>query len=241
METESNVRLLYEWNVKYDKLDFAIKEAEMQLASVNKRLRMLWFDFFAYGGMIVLPLLLLLLLSLLPDDPDSLILILISVFHSFLLIVYMLSLPFTIAYLIKSIGLLVLNSEARAESDFIPPIPQGIRRGVKKEPERTYRLEQKKLLYVLSRYYLNRDSLNELRRQLESDTCTITLEELKEQLKSCVLYEAIHPANANILWKRYLPLCYIAFAVILIGIVIMVILSWLVPGSGLEGIYTKLS
>lgn len=241
METESNVRLLYEWNVKYDKLDFAIKEAEMQLASVNKRLRMLWFDLFAYGGMIVLPLLLLLLLSLLPDDPGSLILILISAFYSFLLIVFILSLPFTIAYFIKSIVMLILNSEDRAESDFIPPIPQGIRRGVKKEPERTYRLEQKKLLYVLSRYYLSRDSLNELHGQLEDDTCTITLEELKEKLKNCVLYEAIHPANANILWKQYLPLCYIAFAVVLIGIVVMVILSWLVPGSGLEHIYNRVS
>lgn len=227
MDIQTKTLLLYEWNAKYDKLDFAITEVEFQLASVNKRLRMLWYDLGAYIGMIVLPGLFLQLLSLFPNDPTALMLIIIRAFRIFLGFVYVFSLPFTVAYLIKSIMLLVLNSESRAESEFFPPVLQGVRRGEKKlEHERTYRLEQKKLLYVLSRYYLSRDALNELRQQLDADTCTMTLEELKEQLKQHPFYEEIRPANMNILWKKYLPLGIVAFAIIFGYLVIQAIMAW---------------
>lgn len=221
-----NFQLLYEWNAKYDKLNFAIREAEFQLESVNKRLRMLWYDLAAYAGMIVIPWLLIQLLLLLPYDPTAIVLILLMGFRTILTFVYVFSLPFTVAYLIKSIGLLVLNSESRAEKDFIQPIPQGVRRGAKLEHERTYRIEQKKLVYVLSRYYLSRDAMDELRQQLDSENCTITLEELKDRLKQYPLYEEILPANSNKLWKRYLPMVWIVFAILCIYVVIQVIASF---------------
>ena len=225
-ETNNKIRLLYEWNAKYDKLNFAIREAEFQLDSVNKRLRMLWYDLAVYAGMIVFPFLLIQLLLLLPYDPTAIVLILLMGFRTLLTFAYVFSLPFTVAYLIKSIGLLVLNSESRAETDFIQPIPQGVRRGAKIEHAPTYRMEQKKLVYVLSRYYLSRDAMDELRQQLDSENCTITLEELKERFKQYPLYEEILPANMNKLWKRYLPMVLIVFAILCIYLVIQVIISF---------------
>lgn len=225
-ETNNKIRLLYEWNAKYDKLNFAIREAEFQLDSVNKRLRMLWYDLAVYAGMIVFPFLLIQLLLLLPYDPTAIMLILLMGFRALLTFAYVFSLPFTVAYLIKSIGLLVLNSESRAETDFIQPIPQGVRRGAKIEHEPTYRMEQKKLVYVLSRYYLSRDAMDELRQQLDSDNCTITLDELNDCLKQYPLYEEIRPANINKLWKRYLPMVLIVFAILCIYLVVQVIVSF---------------
>lgn len=227
MDKQTKNELLYKLNVKYNQLEYAIQETEFQLASVNKRLRMLSQDLVAYLGMIVLPGLLFLLLLLLPDNySTSLILIILTAFRVFLGYAYVFSLPFTIANLIKSIALLLLNSESRADAEFSPPIPKGVRRGVKPQNERTYRIEQKKLTYVLSRYYLSRDALDELNRQLECNDCEMTLQELNDKLNQYPLYEDIKPANVNVLWKRYKPLVIIAFVIVVMYLIYQTIMVW---------------
>lgn len=229
MDNETKVRLLYEWNTKYNKLNFAIKEAELQLNSVNKRLRTLRYDLAAYTGMIFIPWLFLQLLSLIPDDATSFISFILRSTHGILMMLYSFSLPILVYYLMKSVLMLILNSESRANSEFSPPMPQGSRRDAKLEHENTYRIEQKKLVYVLSRYYLNRDALNELHQELDSDACTITLEELNDIFKQYPLYEDIRPADATILWKKWRKngLVIMIFAIIMGALIIWALIGYL--------------
>ena len=222
MDNETKTRLLYELNTKHNKLDFAIQEAELQLNSVNKRLRTLWHDLAAYVSMIIIPWLFLQLLSLIPDSAASFISIVLRGSHGIIMMLYSFSLPILVYYLMKSVLMLILNSESRADSEFSPPTPQGSRRGAKIEHEKTFRIEQKKLVYVLSRYYLSRDALDELHKELDSEDCTITLEELTACLKQYPLYDDIRPADANILWKQWKKngLVIMLFALI-IGILVV--------------------
>ena len=229
MDNETKVRLLYEWNTKYNKLNFAIKEAELQLSSVNKRLRTLWHDLAAYTGMIFIPWLLLQLLLLIPDNATSFISFILRSTHGILMMLYSFALPILVYYLMKSVLMLILNSENRANSEFSAPMPQGSRHGAKLEHEHTYRVEQKKLVYVLSRYYLNRDALDELHKELDSEDCTITLAELTAKLKQYPLYEEIRPADANMLWKKWRKngLVIMLFAIIIGALIIWGLIGYL--------------
>ncbi|MCH5274240.1 MAG: hypothetical protein J1E65_00270 [Lachnospiraceae bacterium] len=229
MEPQTKTRLLYEWNTKYNKLDFAITEAEFQLASVNKRLRMLWYDLAAYIGMIIVPWLICQLLSLIPENATSFISVILSGMSGIIMMLFSFSLPILVYYLMKSVLMLILNSESKAESEFSPPKLQGLRHGAKIEPEKTYRIEQKKLVYVLSRYYLSRDALNELYKELDSDACTITLEELNDIFKQYPLYEDIRPASATVLWKKWRKngLVIMVFAIIIGALIIWALMGYL--------------
>lgn len=220
----NNIRLLYEWNAKCSQLDFAIQAAEKQLASVNKRLESLRHDLAVYVGMLVVPALLAVLLY---NDSNSLALALVMVFRNIMVCVYVFSLPFTVYHLIKSIVVFVLNSESRTV--FSKPLPLGELRGKHPEREITYRTEQKKLVYVLSRYYLNKDILDQLKRELDSNPDAYTLAGFKMKLNELPFYEDIRPADSNELWKQWLKsptsLRFIAlFSVI--GLVIAWVIFW---------------
>lgn len=68
-------------------------------------------------------------------------------------------------------------------------------RGDRPDREPSYRAEQKKLITVLTRYYLNKDVIGQIRRQIaESDCCTMTSAELYYQLDSLPFYEEVGPA-----------------------------------------------
>lgn len=192
MSDESNTRLLYEWNAKYAQLDFAIRQAEHQLASVNKRLKSLWHDLVVYSAMIMLPLLLNQFVGLFINS-RSLIQPFWVIFYYTLKCIYILFLPATIYYLAKTIYIISKNREQ--ETAFDQPLLKGELHGTQPPREHSYRIEQKKLIYILSRYYLNQDIMNQLRKQI-CDSSEITLAELKLEMDRLPFFEEIRPADA---------------------------------------------
>ncbi|MDE7269628.1 MAG: hypothetical protein K2N81_04050, partial [Acetatifactor sp.] len=109
--------------------------------------------------------------------------------------VYLMALPFVLYHLGRTVYLLKLNRED--EADYAEPIRLGELHDKKPEREPSYRMEQKKLICILTRYYLSRDTLSQIRRQItESDSCTMTSAELYGQLSRISFYEEVCPAQA---------------------------------------------
>lgn len=201
MDDGIKASLLYEWKTAKARLDFAITEAESQLVSVNKRLQELWQNLVIYTGMIVLPVVLWFFLWrigiwLLRTNTfvasNTFVYVLLEGIRVLLMCVYVFTLPIWIFHLIKSIFLLVVNREDSEQAKSLLP-PEKSKRYKEMEMEDTYRMEYQKLINVLSRYYLYRDNMNQIREKIEADS--ISLIDLKQELKQITYYETIHPAN----------------------------------------------
>lgn len=168
MSSENEVRLLYEWNAKYAQLDFAIHQAEHQLTSVNKRLKGLWHDLAVYSAMLVLPWLMLQFLRFFMES-RSVIQPFLVIIHHVLMCIYAFSLPFVIYDLIKTIAMIRKNREQ--ENEFEQPPLKGELHGQQPEREPTYRMEQKKLIYILTRYYWNQDLMKQPHKRITASVC----------------------------------------------------------------------
>lgn len=223
MDDAMRSRLLYEWNTRRTKLDYAIAQMERQLASVNKRLDSLKHDFALYVGMLTIPVILYILIVLVTNilSPLSGLLFLAAfvILRDVLLCVYIIFLPFNIYYLIRTMQTVKRNEES---SENIAELP---REGTAKEdpkPESTYRSEQQKLVFILSRYYLYQDAMNQLKRELDAADCTMTLADLKQKLDQYPFYEEVRPAaptrdmSARTQWFFILLVFSILIALVLI-------------------------
>lgn len=195
------VGLLYEWNAARSRLDFAITAAESQLISVNKRLQGLWHDLAIYIGMLVLPVVLFFFLRyvgvwlLRTDDyvvSNAFVYVLLEGVSALLLCVYLFTFPIWIYHLMKTIFLLLMNRENPEQTENLFP-PEAGKSHQEWEKEATYRIEQQKLIHVLSRYYLYRDNMKQLREKI--DEGSISLIDLKQELNQFTYYETIYPAN----------------------------------------------
>ncbi len=193
MTSDNNIRLLYELNGRDAQLDFAIQQVERQLASVNKKLKALWHDLVFYAAMLILPVPIYLLCNNLYTV--SLVLPFLVLFQTVLLCVYLFFLPFVIYHLGQTVYLLKINRENTEE--YPEPPRAGTLRVERPDREPTYRIEQKKLIYILSRYYLNKDTMNQIRRRIteSEDSDTMSMLELKYQLNNLPFYEDVRPAD----------------------------------------------
>ncbi len=194
MSGQTDMRLIYEWNAKCAQLDLAIAAAERQLASVRKRKRRLWQGFWVYVALATVPVLLFHLLNLVPYNKSVLYIFTVDLFRFALKGVYLILLPFNIYYLLYNGILLKLNHDSRGYNIEKLPLERELR-GRQPEREASYQLEEKKLLFALNRYYLNRGMLAELRRRMDSETEAMTIADLKAELNKLPIYGEIRPAN----------------------------------------------
>ncbi|MCM1090657.1 MAG: hypothetical protein NC092_14135 [Butyrivibrio sp.] len=196
MDSSMKTRLLYELNMRQNKLELAISQMEHQLTSVNTRLDSLRHDLALYAGMVVVPPILYLLLGVVTGffSPLSgfLFLFIFTILQNLLLCGYIIFLPFNIYYLLKTFQTKKMNDEPTENITELPR--EGTARG-EPQPESTYRSEQQKLVFILSRYYLYQDTMNQLKRRLDEADCSMTLAELHQELEQMPFYEEIRPAR----------------------------------------------
>lgn len=200
---DPNFRLIYEINAKSLQLETVIQQTELQLKNVNKKLDSLWYDLKLFSGLLIGTWLLKTFLDFFSSHfitvkvEGALIYVLIQFFcNIFRIVGGWFIIPFSLALTVKSLSLIIANRENNAE--FIAPPLEGELRGEVPEREKSYRSEQKKLIYVLTRYYASQDKLKELRKQVESNPESFTLAELKYQLDQIPFYEQVRPANPNL-------------------------------------------
>lgn len=230
MDDGTSASLLYEWNKEKGRLDYAITEAESQLVSVNKRLKGLWQDLTLYVGILVVPVIFWFVLRhvgawLLRTDAlvfsNTFVYVLLEGASALLICVYILSFPVLANCLLKTIVLLFLNREIPQQTEgLLPPEKGKLHKELDREP--TYRIEQQKLIHVLSRYYLYRDNMKELRKKI--DAGSISLDSLKKELEGFIYYETIHPANefGSAMTRKARQGVFI----VLFGIVVLFLLLW---------------
>lgn len=193
-------RLLYELNAKESQLDFAIQQAEIQLKNVNKKLDDLWYELKLFTGLFIATWLIGRFLSsfasnLVPTSSAGAVFFVLLEFINNLYMVLgnWILLPLNLILAVKSLLLIIENRESNA--DFFPPPLEGELREKLPPREKNYRSEQKKLIYILTKYYVYQDKLKQLRKQLESDSESMTLAELKFQLNQLAFYEPVRAAN----------------------------------------------
>lgn len=203
MDENHKFRLIYELNAKESQLDLAIQQAEIQLKNVNKKLDSLWYDLKLFGGLFIAAWLLKILFDFLSSHfiissaEGAIIYVLIQfVYNIYRFVGRLIIIPLTLALTVKSLALIIENRES--DEELTPPPLEGELRGSLPAREKNYRSEQRKLIYILTRYYASRDKLEQLRKQLENDPESLTLAELKFQLNKVPFYEQVRPANPDL-------------------------------------------
>lgn len=201
MTKDIDIRLIYEWNTKRAKLEFTIKECEFQLASARKRLDELQNDLKFYIASLIAPIIFCIILSsvinLLYNHQsvgNYIVALALDILRSTLICLYVVLFPCNLYYLIKTTLLVNLNKEHESITITPPPVVGSIR-GYKALEEPSFRSEYNKLTYVLTRYYLNIETMDNLLKQIKSPSCNITIEELKTELDKIQFYESIAPSN----------------------------------------------
>ena len=175
------------------KFEAEIKAAEYQLDSVNKRLTGLIHDFWIYVAFLAVPVILFGICDLFTSVPErTIIYIVFGIAQFIILFLYIITLPFNICNLTKTIFILCINRESDKPAE-LPPY-QGMHKGAMQQ-EVSYRLEHDKLVLVLSRYYLYLDRLDQLYQEVKSASNNMTLGDLEFELKQLPVYERIQPAN----------------------------------------------
>ncbi|MBE5865099.1 MAG: hypothetical protein E7292_02645 [Lachnospiraceae bacterium] len=228
MNKDIDMRLIYEWNTKRSKLEFAIKECEFQLANARKRLDELENDFKFYIGSLVVPIIICIILSTLinllysqESIGNYIVAVVLDFFQVTLFCLYIILLPCNVYYLIKTKIMLNLNKEHESTTVTPPPIVGSIH-GYKALEEPSFRSEYNKLTYVLTRYYSYIEKMDNLLKLIKSPFYDMTIEELKAELNTIPFYESIAPSNtfsSNMSRKAHRKAL-----LLLMGIVILVIL-----------------
>lgn len=196
-------RLLYELAAKERQLDFAVRQAELQLKNVNKKLDSLWYDLKLFTILFVAEYLTGSFLGWLTSFilPVNARVAVMFVLLKFIFLVYQhvimpFVMPFTFALAVMSLTQIITNRDR--EISFAPPPLEGELNGAVPMREKNYRIEQKKLIYILTKYYISQDTIKQLRKQVETEPDSITLAELKSRLEQLPIYEPIRAANPNL-------------------------------------------
>ncbi|MGN0402988.1 MAG: hypothetical protein ACI4HQ_12130 [Acetatifactor sp.] len=226
MNSEVNYRL----NSYRHALDLEIQKLELQLTHAERKLRHAKLDIYTYLGMIGILLaaevILLLLMIYYQQQQAVLICGILEAIYFIVICLFLLSLPFLIYGLTKSISILIMNSEKNNQT-WLQPAVRHYHGGAQLEEDNTYLMEQQKILWVLGKYTLYRERTKELAEQAGEKDSILTPETVQAEITAMPFYEEIKPADphrgrASKLSKK------ISFAVLL-GLLLIVFLPILLP------------
>ena len=185
----TDVQITYELKSYQRELDFEIDKLQLQLVSAERKLEKVRLDVLICLIMFAAPLLVSGVMFFLSSG--AVIPMMISVVAGLL---WILSLPFTSFALIKSILIRWKNMDS---SDFAweKPAVRRIPSKTTQEAESSYLVEQKKLIWVLSKYFLYQEHLLRLLEKAEEGDEALTLENVRTELAAMPFYEEVKPAN----------------------------------------------
>lgn len=185
----TDVQITYELKSYQQKLDFEIDKLQHQLASAERKLERVRLDVFICLIMFAAPLFVSVVMGFLSSGA-----VIPTIISGVAGLLWILSLPFTSFALIQSILIRWKNEDS---PDFVweKPAVRRISSKTKQEEESSYLAEQKKLIWVLGKYYLYQEHLQQLLEQAEEGDEALTLENVRTELTAMPFYEEIRPAN----------------------------------------------
>lgn len=206
-----NTQILYELKNYQQKLNFEIDKLKLQLVLAEKKLERADSDIYICMAMIAIPFCAEAALNYLRSCwPSQLMMLPLLCF--LLRLLWVVTLPFTSFALFKSI---LIKKKNKDTPNFVwqKPAVRRIPPKATQEAESSYLAEHKKLTWVLGRYFLYQEHLQQLLQQAEKADESLTLENVRTELKSMPFYEEIKPTNpfkGNLL-KKALAASFIMF------------------------------
>lgn len=187
------VQITYELKNHQQKLNFEIDKLKLQLVLAERKLRRTRSDIYVCLAMIAVPFCAATVLDFLYQSRPSLFSML-ALLCFLLKLLWVVTLPFTSFELMKS---LLIKRRNKDIPNFVwqKPAVRSIPPRSTQEPETSYLAEQKKLVWVLGKYSLYQERLQQLLQQAGETDKTLTLETARAELKAMPFYEDIKPAN----------------------------------------------
>lgn len=185
-----DTQILYELKNYQQKLNFEIDKLQLQLVLAERKLERVRSDVLICLVMFSVPLFASVILEFLCTYLS----VMLAPLFFLTRLLWVFTLPFTLFALVKSIVVRRMN---RDTPDFVWQKPDVRRIPPKSTPEAetTYLAEQKKLMWVLGKYLLYQEHLQQLLQQATEADETLTLESTRAELKAMPFYEEIKPAN----------------------------------------------
>lgn len=215
-----NTQITYELKNYQQKLNFEIDKLKLQLVLAERKLERTGSDVYACLAMVAVPICAEAALNFLRTCWPSLFMML--ALPCFLLkLLWIVTMPFTSFALMKSI---LIKKKNKDTPDFVWQKPDVRRIPPKSTPEAetTYLAEQKKLTWVLGKYFLYQEHLQQLLQQAGEADGSLTLETARAELKAMPFYEEIKPANP---FKKDLTIKNISYSLIALVAGIMLFFS----------------
>lgn len=189
----TDIQVTYELKNYRKKLNFEIDKLRLQLTLAERKLERTRSDVYVCLVMIAVPFCVEAVLNYLRTCWPARFMMLAPL--CFLIkLLWVVTLPFTSFVLIKSI----LIKKKNKDSPYFVWQKPDVRRIPPKstqEAETTYLAEQKKLTWVLGKYFLYQEHLQQLLQQAQEADESLTLENVRAELKSMPFYEEIKPTN----------------------------------------------
>lgn len=215
-----NTQIMYELKNYQEKLNFEIDKLSLQLTLAERKLERTRSDVYICLAMVAVPFCAEAALNYLRTCWPARFIMLAPL--SFLLrLLWIVTMPFTSFALMKSI---VIKKKNKDTPDFVWQKPD-VRRIPPKstqEAETSYLAEQKKLAWVLGKYFLYQEHLQQLLKQAEEADESLTLETARAELKAMPFYEEIKPANP---FKKDMTIKNISYSIIALVAGIMLFFS----------------
>lgn len=185
-----NTQVLYELQNYQKKLNLEIDKLKLQLVLAERKLQRVSSDVLICLVMFSVPL----FASVILDFLCTYLSVMLAPLFFLTRLLWVFTMPFTLFALVKSIVVRRMNKDT---PDFVWQQPDVRRIPPKSMPkaEATYLAEQKKLMWVLGKYFLYQEHLQQLLQQAAEADEALTLESARTELKAMPFYEEIKPAN----------------------------------------------
>lgn len=188
----ADVQVTYELKNYQKKLDFEIDRLKVQLDFAQKKLQQAHSDVYVCLAVVLIPPCAATALDYLHNHYPLFKLLAVLSYLTWLL--WSALLPFTSYEFIKSMLVKKKNSDSPRFA-WQQPALRRVSAKTLPEAEPSYLSEQKKLLYVLGRYYLYRERLAQLLDRAAEGDDALTLEAARAELQAMPFYEDIKPPN----------------------------------------------
>lgn len=212
------------WKAEKQHLELEISKAEGQLRNCRFRTGLLIREMIVCGSLVVVPMIIFVSDIFFPFQTSG------SVIGNMMLAgrttmglvfqgVYVCLFPFLVFFLVKAVIIWLIN---RYKPSRMTPLEafDPYRRELPK-PEESYAIEEEKLVRILSKYYMYRAQMEQMKHDLAEDQMSLTPEELRAKLDKFEYYEDVVPANP-FTREAHVRTLMITVIVSVIGIIIII-------------------
>lgn len=183
----------YAWRTARQRLDFEIGKAEGQLRNCRHRMDLAKRELIICIMIVIIPYIFFIVLEHFPIRAADLISVIISFILAGLHIVYIFLLPFLVYFMVKAIMFYILSKKESITMESLTE-DTGYAKDIPR-PEKSYVIEEVKLMRILSVYYDYRHRLDEMQEKLKEGELTMTVEEMQEEIDRMVCFREVVPAS----------------------------------------------